>query len=160
MDECRDPELLRASGVFVTLRHGGKLRGCIGVVEGEASLAEDVQRCAVSAANDPRFPPLVVGELQGTTIEISVLGEMRTVCGPEDLVLGKHGLMVCQGARRGLLLPQVAVEQGWDARRFVEEACSKAGLPRSTWKSGASLKAFSAEVFGESPAGEPADRSG
>lgn len=159
MDESADPELLQSSGVFVTLRHGGKLRGCIGILEGEASLVENVQRCAVSAANDPRFPALSAGDLHGATIEISVLGEMRIVSGPEDLILGKHGLMVSQGSRRGLLLPQVAVEQGWDARRFVEEACAKAGLPRSTWKSGASLEAFSAEVFGEGSTGDPADRA-
>jgi AmmeMemoRadiSam system protein A len=135
--------------VFVTLKCHRKLRGCIGVLSGGSSLGENVQHCAVSAANDPRFPPLLSDELAATRIEISVLGMPRAIGGPEDVTVGKDGLIVSRGMRKGLLLPQVAVEQRWDAGRFVEETCVKAGLPRDAWKTGATLEAFTADVFGE-----------
>jgi AmmeMemoRadiSam system protein A len=150
-----EPALQDPRGVFVTLLSGGRLRGCIGIVAGSGPLAEAVQGCAVSAANDPRFPPLGPEELPGVRIEISVLGDPAPAARPEDVVVGRHGVIVSRGLRKGLLLPQVAMEQGWDAERFVEEACLKAGLARGAWRAGALLEVFTAEVFGEEEPGPP-----
>lgn len=135
--------------VFVTLRRLGELRGCIGVLEDPGPLEQAVGRCAVSASRDPRFPPLREEEWPEVRIEISVLGGWRPVAGPEEIVTGRDGLLVTQALHRGLLLPQVATEQGWDATRFLEQACAKAGLPPGAWCRGARVQAFSAEVFSE-----------
>jgi uncharacterized protein (TIGR00296 family) len=86
-------------------------------------------------------------------LEISVLSPMRAIA-PEDVVVGRHGLMVSFGGRRGLLLPQVATEWGWDRETFLAQTCRKAGLATEQWKHGAKLEAFTAEVFGESTPGE------
>jgi AmmeMemoRadiSam system protein A len=139
---------------FVTLKKNGRLRGCIGYTEAVAPLYRVVQECAVAAATeDPRFPPVSPGELPSLRIEISVLTPLFPIL-PEEVEVGRHGLMVAQGRMRGLLLPQVPVEQGWDRETFLDQACVKAGLPASAWRRGATLRAFTAEVFGEE--GEPA----
>lgn len=136
--------------LFVTLRQEGRLRGCIGLIDTDLSLDEAVAHCAVSAANDPRFEPLRLEELGRTSIEISILGGWREIRGPEEIQVGRDGLMITLGGRRGLLLPQVAVEQGWDAGTFIEEVGVKALLPRNAWSSsGATVQAFTAEVFGD-----------
>lgn len=140
-------------GVFVTLRHRGDLRGCIGLLRAPEPLPELVQHCAVAASRDPRFPPLKLQELPGTSIEISVLGPARAILGPEEFRAGEEGLIVTLGRRKGLLLPQVAKERDWDAVRFLEETCVKAGLPRNAWRSGAKVEAFPAEVFREEDPG-------
>lgn len=146
--------------LFVTLRQEGQLRGCIGLIDTDLTLEEALAHCAVSAANDPRFDPLLREELDRTSIEISVLGGWREIRGPEEIEIGRHGLMIMLGGRRGLLLPQVAVEQGWEAGRFLEEVCAKACLPRKAWSSGATVQTFTAEVFGdEIPGSEPGERS-
>ncbi|HEY6008463.1 MAG TPA: AmmeMemoRadiSam system protein A [Geobacteraceae bacterium] len=134
---------------FVTLTKNGRLRGCIGYTEAVAPLVKVVQECAVAAATeDPRFPPVSPTELPNLRIEISVLTPMFPIR-PEDVEVGRHGLMVAQGRMRGLLLPQVPVEWGWDRETFLDQACVKAGLPPSAWRHGATLRAFTAEVFGE-----------
>lgn len=144
------PDLLLPRAVFVTLRgEGGRLRGCIGTVDGAGPLAEDVQRCVMSAAVDPRFEPIAPGDVKRTRIEISVLGPMSRVNGPEEIEAGRHGVMVSKSWKRGLLLPQVAREQGWDSERLLEEGCMKAGLARNAWRQGAAIEIFTAEVFGE-----------
>ncbi len=86
-------------------------------------------------------------------MEISVLSPMFEIA-PEDVVVGRHGLMVSYEGRRGLLLPQVAQEYGWDRETFLAQTCRKAGLPLDMWKRGAKLEAFTAEVFGEAEPGE------
>jgi AmmeMemoRadiSam system protein A len=139
----------RRLSLFVTLRKQGELRGCIGLIETDLSLEEAVRECAVSAANDPRFEPLSRDEAESTRIEISILDGWKEIHGPGEIEVGRHGLMITRGSRRGLLLPQVAVEQGWDAGRFLEEVCSKALLPRDAWRSGGLVSSFTAEVFGE-----------
>ena len=137
-------------GAFVTLRIGGALRGCIGYPEPLLPLVEAVERCAVSAAfSDPRFPPLTADELPGVMLEISVLGPLERVADIADVEIGRHGLIVELGRRRGLLLPQVAVEWNWDAAEFVSQTCLKAGLARDAWRNGAELFKFEAEVFGD-----------
>ena len=144
------PGDLRA-GAFVTLRIKGELRGCIGYPGAELPLVEVVERCAVSAAiSDPRFPPLSVAEWSDVDLEISVLGPIERVDDIQQVVVGRDGLVAVFGRRRGLLLPQVAVEWSWDASEFAAQTCIKGGLPRDAWQKGAKLFRFEAEVFSES----------
>ncbi len=138
---------------FVSVHRGAQLRGCLGCIEPRAdTLAETVARMAAAAAgDDPRFAPLGLDELEEATIEVSVLGPLVAISGPEDVVPGRDGLVVEDGGARGLLLPQVATAWGWDARTFIEETCRKAGLPPTAWQEGARLYKFEAQVFAESP---------
>lgn len=145
------PGDLRA-GAFVTLRIRGQLRGCIGYPEPELLLVDVIDRCAVSAAlADPRFPPLSADEWSDIDLELSVLGPIESVSDIGEVVIGRDGLIVEFGRRRGLLLPQVAVEWEWNAEEFASQTCVKAGLPRDAWHKGAKLFRFEAEVFGELP---------
>jgi AmmeMemoRadiSam system protein A len=146
---------------FVSLHAEGDLRGCIGIITAVESLASTVARCAASAATeDPRFTPLESAELAAVSIEISVLGPRVPVKDPSGIVVGRHGLMVTLGSRRGLLLPQVAAEHGWDPETFLRETCRKAGLGGTAWKKGAVVETFEAEVFSEAapPTGAPPRR--
>jgi AmmeMemoRadiSam system protein A len=141
----------RKAGAFVTLKtKEGELRGCIGFVEALYPLGETVARAAVAAASeDPRFPPVTEAELPALELDISVLGPARPI-DPAEVRVGTHGLLVQRGGRRGLLLPQVPVEHGWDAERFLDHTCLKAGLPSGAWKEKTTqVLAFEAEVFGE-----------
>jgi hypothetical protein len=109
-----------------------------------------VPRCAVAAcSNDPRFPPIAPDELDEIDIEISLLGPLEPIAGPQDIAIGRHGLVVERGRQRGLLLPQVATEWQWDAGAFLAHTCHKAGLPRDAWRHGVKIWRFEAEVFGE-----------
>ena len=138
------------AGAFVTLRIKGHLRGCIGYPEPDLPLVAVVERCAVSAAfSDPRFPPLSEAEWGEVDLELSVLGPIERVSDLKEIVVGRHGLVVEFGRRRGLLLPQVAVEWKWDAVEFAAQTCIKAGLPSDAFQKGAKLFKFDAEVFGE-----------
>jgi AmmeMemoRadiSam system protein A len=140
-----------STGAFVTLQHHGQLRGCIGEINSEEPLAKLIARCARAAAlEDPRFRPVRPHELAELKVNISILSPPRR-SRVEEVESGKHGLIVSRGYRRGVLLPQVAVERGWDAQRFLEETCVKAGLKREAWKaSGVVIETFTAETFGES----------
>jgi AmmeMemoRadiSam system protein A len=138
------------AGVFVTLHHGGDLRGCIGHVEAVGSLAQSIAHCAVAACSaDPRFPAVTPQELADLHLELSLLGPLEPAAGPADIEVGRHGLVVERGHHRGLLLPQVAIEHGWDAATFLEQTCRKAGLPSDGWQHGAAIWRFEAEVFGD-----------
>jgi AmmeMemoRadiSam system protein A len=148
------PHLKELRGAFVTLHENGALRGCIGMVMAVQPLDETVREMARAAAvEDSRFEPVTKAELERLQLEISVLSPMFEVA-PEDVVVGRHGLMVSYGGRRGLLLPQVAPEWGWDRETLLAQTCHKAGLPAEQWKHGATLEAFTAEVFGEAEPGE------
>jgi hypothetical protein len=141
-----------ASGVFVTLKRNGQLRGCLGTLRCAAGLADEVAKCArESATEDPRFPPVSMVEVPELALEISVLGPLEPIdpMAPDTILVGKHGLVIEQGQNRGLLLPQVAVEWGWDVETFLAQTCRKAGLPTDAWKRGARVYRFDAEVFGE-----------
>jgi AmmeMemoRadiSam system protein A len=141
--------LTEPRGAFCTLHLRGKLRGCIGYVEPLFPLWETVVQTAVaSASQDPRFEPLTVAEFPDILIELSVMSPLRAIA-PEEVQVGVHGLMVSQGGRRGLLLPQVATEWGFDREAFLRETCHKAGLRGDAWQHGATIQAFTAEVFGE-----------
>ena len=138
-------------GAFVTLLKEGHLRGCIGILEPLYPLYEVIQKMAISAAfEDPRFPPLQKEELSLIEIEISVLSPLRkgTV---EEVEVGKHGVYLIKGFRRGVLLPQVPVEYGWDKKTFLEHVCLKAGLSPDCYKDpDTEIYLFTAEVFKES----------
>jgi uncharacterized protein len=135
-------------GVFVTLRWRHRLRGCIGVIEGDDPLGETVVRCAASAAlHDPRFAPLKPEDLGELEIEISLLSPPAAI-DPARIEIGQHGLLVSRGVQRGLLLPQVAVEHKLTPEQFLDEACRKAQLPRQSWRDpDTQMLGFTCEVF-------------
>jgi AmmeMemoRadiSam system protein A len=121
-------------GVFVTLHVGGRLRGCIGVIESVEPLGKGIKRCAASAATeDPRFSAMDMNEVPDLEIEVSLLSPLQRMQ-PEEIEIGKHGLLVEQGLRRGLLLPQVAVEHRLGREEFLKETCRKAGLSADAWR--------------------------
>ena len=137
-------------GAFVTLHRRGELRGCLGRVGVEAPLSETiVDLAAIVADSDPRFEEVSPHELADIEIEISVLTPEEEVKSVEEIEVGRHGLIVEQGYRRGLLLPQVATEHGWNATTFLEHACRKAMLPPDAWRNGATIFTFEAQVFAE-----------
>lgn len=141
--------LAEPCGAFVTLKKRGRLRGCIGYVEPHKPLYQTVRECTVAAAlHDPRFDPVAPEELGQLRIEISVLSPLVDTP-PEQVEVGKHGLLISMGPLRGLLLPQVPVEWNWNRERFLEETCLKAGLSPDAWKHGARVQTFTAQVFGE-----------
>ena len=145
-------ELPGASGVFVTLKRRGELRGCIGTLQCQAGLAQEVARTArESATQDPRFPPVSMEEIPELSLEVSVLGPLEEIDPTAEgaIVVGRHGLVVQHGIRRGLLLPQVATEWGWTVEQFLRQTCRKAGLPDDAWQHGARVFRFEADVFGE-----------
>jgi AmmeMemoRadiSam system protein A len=142
--------LLEKRGVFVTLHARGRLRGCIGVIDPVEPLAESIARCAAGAAlHDPRFSPVRAEELPELQIEISLLSPLDPIL-PENVEIGKHGLLITQGSKRGLLLPQVAVEHKLTRDQFLEETCRKAGLKPSAWQEAETIiLGFTCEVFSE-----------
>ena len=143
-------------GAFVTLHKAGRLRGCIGYLEAARPLYQTVRECALAAAlHDPRFSPVTTDELDFLRLEISVLSPLTEIR-PEQVEVGRHGLLISKGFQRGLLLPQVAVEWKWDRERFLAETCLKAGLPQDAWKHGATIQAFTAQVFSEPDISSPA----
>ncbi|WKZ32553.1 MAG: AmmeMemoRadiSam system protein A [Thermodesulfobacteriota bacterium] len=140
------------AGAFVTINRKGRLRGCIGVFASKDPLWKTVERMAgAAAAEDPRFVPIGEDELPDIEIEISVLTPLRKIDDPEEVEVGRHGLVIALGMKRGALLPQVATEHGFDRETFLSETCVKAGLKPDAWKDGASIYVFEAEVFGEVP---------
>jgi AmmeMemoRadiSam system protein A len=139
-----------AFGVFVTVYHRDDLRGCLGTLSGREPLADAVVRLAGDVAqHDHRFDPIEAHEIDQVIIDLSVLTPPERVEDPADIVIGTHGLIVEEGLRRGLLLPQVATEQGWDRDTLLAHTCLKAGLARDAWQNGAIVFRFEAEVFGE-----------
>ncbi len=143
--------LLQPASAFVSIAVDGALRGCIGRLDPDDALYRTVIDLVVSAAtSDPRFEPVRVDELALARIEISVLSARQPLAAPSSVAIGRDGLLITRGARRGLLLPKVAVEQGWDAATFLAETCRKAGLPRDAWQDPATIvERFTAEVFAE-----------
>jgi len=143
-------DLLKSElGAFVTLKRNGHLRGCIGHLVGSGPLYTTVWNMAQAAAfQDPRFNPLTPPELDGLDIEISILGPLEPCPDPQQVEIGRHGLIVRRGANQGLLLPQVPVEWGWDREQFLAQTCRKAGLPATAWREpGTELTWFEAVVF-------------
>jgi uncharacterized protein len=155
--EATDPALGRPAGAFVTLRQrpdgmtpkAARLRGCIGHVEGERPLNQVIADMAIKAATqDPRFPPVSLAELDDIRIEISVLSPVSPLNDVSQIRLGVHGLVIVSGWRRGLLLPQVPVQFGWNREEFLSGICRKAGLEPDAWQT-ASLFTFTTTSFEE-----------
>jgi len=147
-----DNVLVENMGAFVTLHKAGRLRGCIGNITGRGPLCDTVAEAAIqSAIGDPRFGPVTADELDDIDIEISVISPLKRIDDPDKIVMGKHGVLVSDGFRTGVYLPQVAIETSWDRDRFMRSLCSqKAGIAPDAWKTGAcELYVFTAEVFGE-----------
>lgn len=143
--------LVAPAGTFVSLHAGEKLRGCVGTVADSTPLYRAIQEMAIAAANrDPRFEPVTLEELSLLTIEVSVLGERCRVTSAEEIQVGKHGICLSLSGRRGLLLPQVATEHGWDAMTFLHRTCEKAGVGLDAWRDpDAVVEVFTAQVFDE-----------
>ena len=147
-------ELQGNHGCFVTLKNKGSLRGCIGCFSSDKPLWRTVQEQAVaSTKHDPRFlsAPITPEEVPQLTVEISVLSPLRRIENPLDLDLGKHGIVVQRGSRRGCFLPQVATETGWSKEEFLSRCCEgKAGLDPGAWRDPSTeVLVFTAEVFHE-----------
>jgi AmmeMemoRadiSam system protein A len=144
-------DLSKPAGAFVTLRENGDLRGCIGFIDSQQSLAETVREAAARAAlEDPRFTPVTPEEIALLEIEISVLSELHRIESEREIEIGLHGLVVEVRGRRGLLLPQVALEYGWDQATFLRQTLRKAGVPSNMKEAIEMTKyVFSAEVFDE-----------
>ena len=141
------PHLAEPRGAFTTLYAQGNLRGCVGYILPTASLYRTVANTARGAAfEDTRFWPVVAEELPDLEISLSVLSLLQPIQ-PEQIEIGRHGLVVSQTGRRGLLLPQVPTEYGWDRLAFLQQTCKKAGLPLNAWEQGAKIEAFTAEIF-------------
>jgi AmmeMemoRadiSam system protein B/AmmeMemoRadiSam system protein A len=153
VDTAELPAAVRANGsCFVTLQNHGELRGCIGNMVADGPLYQSVIRNAALACHDSRFRynPVTPSELDQLDIEISYLTPVQRAASPDDLVVGRNGIMIALDGRRGVLLPQVAYERGWTRAEFLKEVCYKAGLPADSWKKPeAELYLFEAEVFGE-----------
>ena len=146
------PELLEKRAVFVTLRNRdhGDLRGCLGQSKPRYPLIEAVAKTVISSAvDDTRFPSLTLDELPDLLIEINVLSPLAP-SKPEDVKIGKHGLMINKGSKGAIFLPEVAVSNGWDLHKFLEELCRKANLSEGSWHDcEAELYVFESEVWDE-----------
>lgn len=148
------PHLAEPRGAFTTIYFQGALRGCVGYVfpvvsPQPVSLYRTVAETARAAAfEDTRFQPVTLQEASQLEVSLSILSPLKAIR-PEELDVGLHGLVVNQAGHRGVLLPQVPVEHAWDRVTFLEQTCRKAGLALDAWQSGATLQAFTAEVFGD-----------
>jgi AmmeMemoRadiSam system protein A len=161
LQEFPSDEILQLpAGAFVTLHRRGRLRGCVGQLPGRDALVAVVAHCARAAAlDDSRFEPVTSAEVSEIEIEVSVLSALQDVT-LEAIEAGRHGLVVSQGRQRGVLLPQVATQFNWGARRFLEETCVKAGLERDAWRDPATrVQAFAAEVFSEAAVPLPSQKA-
>jgi len=143
------PHLAEPRGAFTTLCWHHDLRGCVGYVFPVSSVYRAVAETARAAAfDDSRFRPVTLGEVPNLEISLSILSSLTPIR-PEEVEVGRHGLLVSMAGQRGLLLPQVPLEHEWDRITFLEQTCRKAGLPPDAWQKGAMLEAFTAEVFGD-----------
>ena len=144
------PGLNLHSGCFVTVKQKGELRGCIGNFVSDQPLYQLVQEMAISAATrDPRFYPMKIEDLIDFTLDISVLSPLEKAASVEDIRVGVHGIYIVKGSYRGVLLPQVATEYGWNREQFLQHTCIKAGLPKDAWQGECDIFRFGAQVFGD-----------
>jgi AmmeMemoRadiSam system protein A len=145
------PEIFKQErGAFVTLEKHGQLRGCIGYIEAKKPLYLTVAEMAIAAAfHDPRFPPVQQEEWPDIAVEISILSPLQEIKDVQEIEVGRHGLYIVQGARSGLLLPQVATDYKWDRLTFLQQTCQKARLPSPAWQDKQTkIFIFSADIFG------------
>jgi AmmeMemoRadiSam system protein B/AmmeMemoRadiSam system protein A len=141
-------KLIEKKGAFVTLKKNGRLRGCIGFIEPRFPLYQSIMQTAIYATcRDTRFPPVRKDELEELEVEISVLSPLQKISDPKLVKVGKHGLVIAKNGKKGLLLPQVPVENHWNQQTFLEQTCIKAGLQKDAWKTGADIFVFEAVIF-------------
>jgi AmmeMemoRadiSam system protein A len=141
--------LAEPRGAFTSLYLQGQLRGCVGYVLPVSPVYRAVADTARAAAfEDTRFHPVTLPEAPQLGIQLSILSPPQAIAA-EAVEIGRHGLLISMAGHRGLLLPQVPTEHNWDRITFLEQTCRKAGLPLDAWKKGASIEAFTAEVFGD-----------
>lgn len=147
--EPPNTHLAQPRGVFTTLYLRTRLRGCVGYIYPVSSVYQTVAETARAAAfEDTRFFPVTAEEAPELKIHLSILSVLEPIQ-PDQVQVGQHGLLVSMAGRRGLLLPQVATENDWDRITFLEQTCCKAGLSPDAWRKGATLEAFTAEIFGD-----------
>lgn len=149
--ECKEESLNQQRGCFVTLSQDGQLRGCLGTFTSERPLCREVAIMAVAAATeDPRFYPMRAKDLDNFSIEISVLSTLYKTKEPSDIIVGEHGIYLEKDGQRGVLLPQVAIEQQWDRESFLQHTCQKAGLPKDAWQAAdCDIYLFTAQIMKE-----------
>lgn len=150
--EPREEKSLNARrGCFVSIKQNRKLRGCIGNFQSEQPLFSEVAEMAVSSATrDPRFYPMSEADLDNFRLEISVLSPLEKIDDIADIEVGKHGIYLEKSFHRGVLLPQVATEHGWNRETFLMQTCIKAGLPTNAWQTeDAEIYIFTAQIFAE-----------
>jgi AmmeMemoRadiSam system protein A len=146
--KVNNSNLLVKQGCFVSIKINGMLRGCIGNFMSDKPLYRLVQEMAVSASTrDPRFYPMKKDDLKDFDVEISVLSPLQKISSIEEIEVGVHGLYLEKNFSRGVLLPQVAVEYGWDRDTFLAQTSIKAGLGKDDWQEGADIYTFNAQVF-------------
>jgi AmmeMemoRadiSam system protein A len=146
--ELTNVNLLVKQGCFVSIKINGMLRGCIGNFISDKPLYQLVQEMAITAATqDPRFYPMKKSELESFDVEISVLSPLSKISSIEEIVVGVHGIYLEKNFSRGVLLPQVAVEYGWDRDAFLSQTCIKAGLGKDEWQEGTDIYKFSAQII-------------
>jgi AmmeMemoRadiSam system protein A len=144
------PRFASPRGAFTTIYLHGNLRGCVGYALPTAPLYRTIIETARGAAfEDSRFPALTLDEIPEVEVSLSILSSLKIVR-PEEVEIGTHGLLISRDGHRGLLLPQVPLEHGWDRTAFLEQTCRKGGLPSDAWQSAAKIEIFTAEVFGDS----------
>jgi uncharacterized protein len=155
-DYDSNPNLKLPLGAFVTLKIENELRGCIGYIVTQMTLLETIREAAKQAAfRDPRFPPLTVEEFDKIEIEISVLSQPQKINEYNEIIIGKHGLILQNASSNALLLPQVAESNNFSWEEFLSALCEKAGLQPNYWqKHKLNLKVFTAEIFSEEEKGE------
>jgi uncharacterized protein len=151
---CSEPvvaagPLTEERGCFVTIKQQGALRGCIGNFLATKPLWQLVQEMATAAAtHDPRFYPMKPADLEDFTLELSILSPLKKIESIDEIQVGVHGIYLEKNSARGVLLPQVATEYGWDRETFLRQTCVKAGLKPDAWQEGSSIYIFSAEIVG------------
>ena len=146
-----DKSLNVCSGCFVTIKQNGHLRGCIGNFQSQQPLYREVTAMAVAAASqDPRFPPMNLQDLDNFSLEITVLSPLKKITDIGQIEVGTHGIYIIKGLNRGVLLPQVATEYGWDRETFLRQTCAKAGLIDDAWQQpDAEIYIFSGQIIHE-----------
>jgi AmmeMemoRadiSam system protein A len=141
--------LAEPRGAFTSLYRQGQLRGCVGYVLAVSPVYRAVADTARAAAfEDTRFYPVTLDEARDLKVELSILSPPQPIK-PEEVEIGRHGLLISMAGYRGLLLPQVPLEHHWDRETFLEQTCRKAGLPSDAWRKQAKIEGFTAEIFGE-----------
>jgi AmmeMemoRadiSam system protein A len=135
LEPVEDVRWEQKTGLFVTIKIAGIIRGSMGLLESTTSLPESLFDAAQTAAtHDGRFPPVTEEEISQLEIQISLLSAIKKLKDPRDLKIGEMGLIICRGEKQGVLLPHVAIENDWNAEQFLEAACEKALLNHKAWK--------------------------